>query len=328
MHLYSRLYPTGTKVKVSPEIKNGSYPVNSLMFVSRVHGNFKENPNVTILKGIITRKGKRGKHRLDSAAIAVNIFDLEREIRGLKRNEYRGFPFVHVNTLNEMNKNVLDMDSIDFMGWGLVYHNYLANLYNDSGISSRWPQERGNLINLIGRSADLFLDNPEGALLQYSDREFRTDIVTSIRKMEASIPVSIIAHELVRAFAELKASAYLIWDNMFGTKLYDNRMLSSNYLHYRNRYTNMRKIATSLHKKMPVSLQRVAGVHSVTKYFKLWATKTDKLPDFKSAVFTRRNIKPKETTAQGGVTTQSGIITDDDLSRSRYHGYTFGGTWG
>ena len=336
MNLYSRLFVAGTKIKVSSEIKNNLYPPNSIIFISSAYGNFRENPNIAVLNGTLVRKGKRGMHRLENSMLTTNIFDIERKAKKLKSGDYRGYAFVHVLPV-EMDKNILKMSNIDLVGWGRAYRIYIRNMYANLGIGARWPKSQSNPVNL--------LNNPEnltGALTVFSDENMRIGLITTLRKMESTITTSIMANKRACALIELKASAYLIWDNLCNGRLYDKEVLYRNYLYYKCKYEEARAIATACGKNDcgdAFDDFDVKGVHMLTRHFKAWLDMTPSpknKPDFQVSLFTQRKENPiqkaveaKQTEEQatqensGGLYTYGHstgrIITDDDVDTTTFN---------
>lgn len=338
-HLYSRLLGPGAKIKISSKIKNRVHPPNSLMFIDTSSGSFKENPNIAILNGVLIRKGRRGKPRLEDATISTNIFSIEREVKGLKSEEYKGYPFTDIIPLRGGSKNVLDMDSMDFLGWATAYYAYLTTVYRNGGITKRWPQRENNPVNLIGKAKMLFNQDPALALDKFANENFRLNLVNGFRKMESSIAASVAGHRLKLSLAELKAAIYLIWDNLLENEsLYNNKELYDNYLYYRKKYIESRKTASSF-RSSDRSPDRVAGVFSVVRSLKRRLKMgKKKTPDFLSIMFVRRNTHfnkplPNEDPQQGGIVINedvqhmdtgntSGTITFSHRVGTDYYTYT------
>lgn len=286
MHLDSHLFATGTKVKVTSKIRSNNYPPNSLIFVSTAFGNFRENPNITILNGTIIRKGKRGKNRLENATLTIPVFDIEREAKNLKRAEYRGYSFVHAVPL-EIGGNVLDYGTMDFAGWARAFRFYLRNAYANMGIGERWPKRPGSLLNVINNNGVRI----EDILEVYANADNRISFVNDIRKMEATIAPNAAATARSRSLAELKAAAYLVWDDMTNPGLYDKRLLYNNYLHYKRKYEEEIIKAASCsrkpHNANALTGLGVAGVRKLVRNFDKYKETKNRPPDFQTCVFDR-----------------------------------------
>lgn len=250
MKLDSCVFSTGTRIVVSPMIKNSTCPPFSLGFVAYSNTQFKHSPNIVVLDVSMVRKGKRGKQRIEKYILATQIFDIEMERKKIRQSEFRGYPFVHILNTHSTHPNVLDISPLEFLGWGMAHYIYIANLYTGEVAANRsWPSNADHPINLISNVDNRFYDHPIDTLQRYTNKEFRTEFVHELRKMEASVIGSALSYKLRSCFIELQAAAYLIYDNLKEkNELYDKTLITENYDYYREEYVRLCRFISKIEK--------------------------------------------------------------------------------
>lgn len=306
MKLNSCIFPVGAKIIISPMIKSKIYPPFSVGFVGGLSGRFGHIPNVVILNVSIIRKGKRGKQRIERGFLTTQIFDVEAKRKKITQSEFKGYPFVHILNTNDVNSNVMDMNPLEFLGWGMAHYTYIIALYEGAANGGKWPQHADHPVNLISSTENRFYDDPAGTLQRYTSKEFRINFVHELRKMEISAARSVLDYKLKLRLAELKAAAYLLYDNIKEkNKLYDEKLVTRNYEYYRNRYAEFResvfdtetsryKLLTTK-KKTPTPVSSTATAQDLNKYFEAWITKHANQPDFQGIIFRRAGWVDEES---------------------------------
>lgn len=304
MKLDSGVFPVGTKITVSPAVKSSTYPPSSTGFVGSFSGQFNHSPNVAILNTSIIRKGKRGKQRIEIVHLAVHIFDIEMERKKIESNEFRGYIFVHMANTGNAYSSVMDMEPLEFLGWGTAHHTYIFDMYKEANVTGKWPKDRHNPVNIMGAMSSKFHNNPANALQTYADEAFRGDFVRTLRKMEASVAKTAMQYKLRTCSAELKAAAYLLWDNLTEkSELYDEKIVVDNYDLYRERYQVLRSLESNVNAaryklsvkaggearqiSKPIPLPVARSADSLVKILKVLANKGVNQPNFQGVIFNR-----------------------------------------
>lgn len=315
--LDSCIFPIGTKFVVSPLIKNGSYPPSSVGFIGCFNGQFRNSPNVVILNASIIRKGKRGKQRIENVLLTTQIFDIELKRKKLKLDEFEDYPFVHVVNGDDLYPNVADMKPIEFLGWGVAHFTYLATLYKDADVAKRWPGDGLNPVNVMGNMDTRFYEDPASTLDRYATEEFRKNFAYELRRMEAAVVKTVLQYRLKLFAAELKAAAYLLWDNLKEKdKLYSGEILVSNYNFYRREYTTLQRLIfkmdtaryesfvdkekkskLSYRMDKPAPAASVSTAHNLKKSFTRWISEGGGSPQFQNLVFRDNTKKVKAVEA-------------------------------
>lgn len=303
--LDSCVFPVGTEFIVSPLIKSGVFPPFSAGFIGNFNGQFKNSPNVIILNATLIRKGKRGKQRIENILLTTQVFDIEIERKGLKLDEFKGYPFVHITNAENTYSNVMDMEPLEFLGWGTAHLTYLAELYKDADVAKRWPRGNVSPINIMMNMGDRFYNDPAGALNLYAAEDFRTNFTQELRMMETSVAKTVLQYKLTLSAAELKAAAYLLWDNLREEdKLYDKVTVANNYNFYRQKHITLQHLMFKMHtaryesfinKKKesnlnyqidkPALMAKVARPRTLIKLFAKWIKTGGGSPRFQHFIF-------------------------------------------
>lgn len=303
--LGSCVFPVGTEFVVSPLIKSGTFPPHSAGFIGNFNGQFKNSPNVVILNATLIRKGKRGKQRIENILLTTQVFDIEIERKRLKLDEFKGYPFVHIVSADNIYSNITDMEPLEFLGWGIAYITYLAELYRDADVAKRWPRGNDSPMNIMMNMSSRFYNNPADTLNLYAVEHFRTSFTQELRKMETSVAKAVLQYRLTLSAAELKAAAYLLWDNLKEeNKLYDKMTIADNYNFYRQKYITLQRLIfkmdtfryeSFINKKKesdlnyqinkPAPITKVARPHALIKLFTKWVKSGGGSPQFQRFIF-------------------------------------------
>lgn len=184
--LNSQMLNVGTKFVVTEESTDSIYGPGTTGFVSFVKGRDRDYPNVVFLQVVITKRGKTGKDRLDTAEISTPIFDINsEEVKKILPEEKRRY-YVHIKVF-PVNNYTINMATLDFVAWASAYTQYIYKLGLRAEPLQVWPKDSKNILNEMLVINDTYNENHELIEEKFSSEDFRRDLVMKIRKKESAL---------------------------------------------------------------------------------------------------------------------------------------------
>jgi len=211
--LQSGILDTGTKFTISDRIKNPSHIPGSMGFVASLNGLDDSYQNVVNISTILIRKGKTGKERLEYSRLRVPVFvfDSKNFAKILPTVENRS-NFVYIDKEKDQHNNLMEVASLDFMGWATAMSNKLK-LMASKCKHSKWPSDNKNPINRMLRLPDYFPEDPAGHIDIYGSSEFRSTFLNASRSMYSSMVKIHLDMDKSKVTCELNASEFLEFTN-------------------------------------------------------------------------------------------------------------------
>lgn len=193
----SSLVPPVSKFVVTDHITNKKYTPGTTGYIATAEprsGTGGIDDLFTNIQCVIIRVGKKGKKRIESNSLLLPTFfffedNFKNQIDfGRKVKEYNG-ALVHAERIEEDSNSVLDLDSLDFLGWVLAYAQHLThthNKYNSPGVRKIWPKSKRHILNMSQSHTieAMFADNSKKILDLYKNIDLRMEIVDQIRSFE------------------------------------------------------------------------------------------------------------------------------------------------
>jgi len=211
--LKSNIFDTCIKFRISDKIKNPAHLSGSMGFISYLDGLDDSYQNVADINTVIIRKGKTGKERLFfcKLRIPIFVFDGKQFAKILPTIENRR-NFVYIDRENDQLFNLMDTDSLDFIGWATAMSSKLK-LMSSRCKHSRWPSGNKNPVNKMLQLPDYFGDDPLAKLEFFGNPDFRHEFLNEARVMYSSMVKIHLEREKIKAGCELNASEFLEFTN-------------------------------------------------------------------------------------------------------------------
>lgn len=188
--MHRNIFRPGDLIVVNDDVKDSSYGTGSLGFVSYM--TYAPNKFLSTICVEVIRRGKSGKHRLDSETWFTPIFFEKHhsftQHCPVSENKNTMGRFVHVEKVN-MSKNLMAWTDMEFIGWCSAYGVYLNTIAKYSNYhTSIWPEDKSHLLHKVLNMRNSWNNDPEGTMHHYaSNTNVRNEILIQIRQKEASL---------------------------------------------------------------------------------------------------------------------------------------------
>jgi hypothetical protein len=211
--LSSNLLEPGAMFKVGDKTKDNTFSPGSLGFVSLIRGIDDSYQDVAKVLAVMTRRGKGGKNRLMSVNICTPIFYIGHEgfDKLLPENGARKH-FIHIERETPMATDVMKLPPLDFLGFATAISKRIKYM-SDQCQHKKWPEDKGNPINVLKRMPDYFEEDPDTYLDKFTTTEFREQFVLEARRMTSALIRVHLQLDITRAEAELHAAEFLAFVN-------------------------------------------------------------------------------------------------------------------
>jgi len=187
--IYTNFLP-GYEFKVRDDfpIKNyGALLPNSKGFVAYSNNMFGFNTGNISSKNklVLTRKGKKGKDRLEIISLTSPIiYDdaFAKEEPEIFKKVYKQNTVLKTNIIVT---NILEMSNLSFIAWCTAYRLFIINSFNASNYNlKRLPKKESHAFNKIKNIGHIFNIDRTAAILQVSEKIQRRIIVQGLREVE------------------------------------------------------------------------------------------------------------------------------------------------
>lgn len=205
--LKSNILRPGEKFEVTDRSTDGKFLPGSTGFISFVKGVDQQFSNVAHFLVVVTKKGKSGKERIETADMSAPIFEvvIPGEELILPGPERRFFTRIE-HIINNVD-NVCDMPTYDFMGWILARAKFIQKLSSKSTYVKLWPQSK--TLNDVLELTAHFSGNPAGTKEYYAREDIIDDVITVLNKTESRAARCAIGYMYQTAILEMKAARNL-----------------------------------------------------------------------------------------------------------------------
>lgn len=207
----------GTKFIILDNPKDGSFPPGTIGFMSHViDGNIIIDGNITTqtyrMQVFIIRKGKKGKRRVYCCDINSPVF-LDDELQ-VDDNYLASLPlgikyYVHIQKM-PMENSLIDVSTIDFIGWFGAYGQYIRFLTGFSNHGFKWPEEKSDPLNISGNLMHMWDDDETHLIELYSSKDLRVKTINTIRRVEASLIRCLPAYQQQLRMTILRAASTIM----------------------------------------------------------------------------------------------------------------------
>lgn len=211
--LQSNILDTGSMFMISEKIKNPGYLSGTIGFVASSFILDDSYQNVVNMHSVLIRKGKTGKERLEFCKLRTPIFtfDAENFAKILPSVENRK-NFVYIDEQKGQPTNLLDVHSLNFIGWAVAMSSKLK-LMSSKCNHSKWPSQNKNPINKIIKLPDYFSEDPEKNLEYFGDLGFRSSFLQEARAMYSGMIKIHLEIDRLKVGCELNAAEFLEYTN-------------------------------------------------------------------------------------------------------------------
>ena len=190
---YIKLFP-GVKITAREKQveKNPKFPPFSEGFISypsfaftTMNNNIPSCPKIRMMT---TRKGKKGKQRLDLIDLnLVCIYDDK-----LRKEQPKYFYDVYnrnvIVTTEVTNISAIALSPLDFLAWSYCYRSYLNKAFSNSGnFTDPLPRSKRHAFNKPIELYNIFRNDPETAIDAVSSLLLRDSIIRAFRTVELTI---------------------------------------------------------------------------------------------------------------------------------------------
>ena len=217
--LQCSINPSGNFFTINDNIKDSLFSVGSAGVLSCVLGSDHNNPNIVYQDVIITRRGKKGKRRLENVTLLTPIFKIpELAIEEIipKSTERKGFVDIDVND-DTTTETIARLSDYDFVSWVYARLKFINRLdqvcypgnnpthltdtiassigLNNNKYVSVWPKD-GRLASFFN---DITAQTQHGGgdmpLDDYVTVDSRFALLMSLRKLETSLVIPRLSHQ-------------------------------------------------------------------------------------------------------------------------------------
>jgi len=215
--LESTIAAPGTMFKVNSTIKDTTFSPGTHGFLSHIVGPDYNNPNVVFHKVVTTRRGKKGKDRLNTNIILSPIFTLPGvEIDWLIPTDKERKYLVSMNPMREITKNILkpeETDELKFISQILTRVILVIELdksiylpenkimrtvgligHKDMNI---WPTNKNSLIKRFARDVEImYNDGRRDELIDYyCNVEIKTSLLKELQIIESCLIIPTLEYQ-------------------------------------------------------------------------------------------------------------------------------------
>jgi hypothetical protein len=186
--LKSSIMNSGAKFTVADDSTDGTYGPGTTGFMAFVKGKDRDFKNVFYLRGVITKRGKSGKDRIDIVEISCPVFDFgagNKLFRKVMPDEKRKY-YVHIEPV-PFGENLLKMPDLDFMGWAAAQTQFMHKLSGRAQHFSPWPSNPNNVLNRLFHITDYWAESQKNCREAFASPGARQDIISRLRIMESSL---------------------------------------------------------------------------------------------------------------------------------------------
>jgi hypothetical protein len=201
--LKSNILRPGEKFIITDKSTDGKFLPGSIGFLSFVKGVDQQFVNVAHFSVVITKKGKSGKERIETADMSVPIFEL-----GLPEDELtipgpdRRF-FTRMDHVTNNVQDVREMTTYDFIGWALAKVKFIHQLNSKAMYIKSWPQS--NVFNTVLELPNHFSDNPVKTKEYFARADIVEELITVLNKTESKLAKCAIGYMHQTAMLEVRA---------------------------------------------------------------------------------------------------------------------------
>jgi len=257
----SNLFSPGTKISVTADFKLSSAPPNSSAFVSHMYSFNKQRAMIPTMVIVVVRRGKRGKHRIEKQNVNVLTFPTKEALENMNKNPM-GMSIINYKRAKNVVSSVHQMTGVDFLGWALSYVLYLARVHSQTGEHITWPGEKQNPVNLVHNTIpSRFPSHPGEVMENFGENpEFRVELITAIRSLEAAMVKSAFTWRHGVAECELISAAEMLRTHILTKgKMYKEKELESLYDFHARKFLKIQQLLYELNLKRYQKFSEVDG---------------------------------------------------------------------
>ena len=181
--LINNFFPPMSKIQITAPEKVG----NAIGFIS--YYTLEANNLNYKVHGIIIRKGKKGKDRLDTFAMKCSAYHTNDKQLESFIEEQSKEPCIF-EAMPMETKNVFKMSNIEFAGWAYAYANFLHFIRHNYGNLEIWPKGGHKAINKllkVNNYQKLMDQDPGKFYFDFTETAVRIEFINNIISMEFSI---------------------------------------------------------------------------------------------------------------------------------------------
>jgi hypothetical protein len=211
----SLLLTPSTQFVVTDKIRNRRFTPETTGFISTSNIRSGGSDNLIAESSCVLLKvGKKGKSRLETNIFYFPVFlfdnkEFKKYVNFKDMVENYDNRLVHADVVKGSG-NLMDLPSLDFIGWTMSTVCYLTNIhnrYNSPGNRKVWPKNNKHVLNYAhgDNLRSFFRNDPNDLLKRFSDNDYRMEIITQLRQFEVLMKSFILAensslaHKMTRA---------------------------------------------------------------------------------------------------------------------------------
>ena len=176
----------GSKFTVIDGVTDSTFGPGTTGFVAYVKGFDQDYQNVVFLECVISKRGKTGKSRMDTAQISVPIFNVDdKKFSEMMPDEKRRY-YVYIKP-EPVPGSLMEVDGMDFIGMSFARALFLHKLSTRANRMNVWPKSRDDMLNKFLNMNSFFDENPEEVIDRFSTEDIRMGFITKSRIIEATL---------------------------------------------------------------------------------------------------------------------------------------------
>lgn len=238
-HLFSNILSTGSKFVITDKTTDSIFGPGTIGIMNYVKGADVACANVVYICVTILKRGKHGMSRLDTNVISTPIFKFEKMDSVSIMPDKKRKHYVYIEPKVPNFKTIYEMPSLEYLGWGLSWINYLNKLTNRTNSYFIWPTNNKSIINRMFNVASLWKNDPDHTIDRLCSAEARRTFVNKMRIMEATFTECSLHYMLKVSELEIHAARYLMKHNKNKIEVCDKNILDKTHGIFLNKYTNL-----------------------------------------------------------------------------------------
>jgi len=208
---------TGEKFIVNQDVKDTTFIPGTTAFMAYMNDPDPDYQDVARIRAVIIRRGKGGMNRVNVNNLSLPIFLDERMLKHENYLPVGRKYYIHIDKEPLPDKNVLEMEDIDFLGWSCaksLYMYYLTTHFAKKNAPSLWPTSNKNPVVIASRFTEYFENDAPVTLEKFAgNMAYRTEFIDEIRRLEsASAKAGILYHKRVVS-AILNSARFMVYTN-------------------------------------------------------------------------------------------------------------------
>ena len=244
--LESNLFKPGIKFIATDDIKDTTLPPSSIGFFSFFKNPDRDYQNVIYAVVTIVRRGKTGQQRVERREISLPIFT---DKRMLEHDDYlplgRRF-YIHIKEEPFSNKNLMEIDTLEFLGWSYTYSRYLKHIVNNFVYPNKKANWGGEVIcrewTNIGRVPEHFAESAEETARVYATKEFRRNFILAARALESKLTKCICSYKKSVIGSILNSSHFLDYTNKNYYEVVNKELVKDTVSFYKEKYKRIESL--------------------------------------------------------------------------------------